>query len=719
MIRILIIGDSGVGKSSLISSFVSRHFPEEVPSVMIDSIIPSDTTANNINVTIMDSSARAGDREVLKQKLRAADSVLALYDASRHETLENLSHEWLPLIRDVCSSSNNITHNYDLEEGVNNIEGKPVVIVGTKIDLLGDAEENRIQEESEILTSILRKFPFVLACCRASSKLLNVDSVFYHGELVVTFPLRPLFDVSLSEFTTACKRALLRIFRVYDFDRDGLLSDHELCTLQQSCFDVALRDEDVTAVKKQIAKSTTGGLRNNRTTFEGLMGIMSIFVERSQPQIPWTILRTNGYDDYLNLTIPLELYDVIRKRADQITELTPGALHFLTQLALIASTNYDSSSEINGVNSNNSNENILSFHAIKNILSVIPSSVKLPWDDPPIFEDLSVYLLAELSNNNNFSCSIDAWIAQWQMFAVVRPNLTQELLYRLGYADQIDLGIQVSDGRLSSNSFNRKTISNRSVLHICVLGDVGVGKTSFLHCLSGLNKKYKEDNLSDDRTLTSITSSEILENKSGIIMHGSCYRYITGHSSEQYSSFTQSSNIVLNNTVYIVATEVPFKEATNWLQGHGDSYDAIVLLFNDIIITFETAKKLELLIPENVPRLYLANVFDQEKHLSSNSSVNAGSKYVSENELMPLQIISTKTGDGISDAITSLTDVITYPELGIPKSQRDAKVRKLFRTRLFYTVSALGALSLIATGSILYLRKNEELSKKLFNIFKR
>ena len=122
MIRILIIGDSGVGKSSLISSFVSRHFPEEVPSVMIDSIIPSDTTANNINVTIMDSSARAGDREVLKQKLRAADSVLALYDASRHETLENLSHEWLPLIRDVCSSSNNITHNYDLEEGVNNID---------------------------------------------------------------------------------------------------------------------------------------------------------------------------------------------------------------------------------------------------------------------------------------------------------------------------------------------------------------------------------------------------------------------------------------------------------------------------------------------------------------------------------------------------------------------------------------------------------------------
>ena len=35
-------------------------------------------------------------------------------------------------------------------------------------------------------------------------------------------------------------------------------------------------------------------------------------------------------------------------------------------------------------------------------------------------------------------------------------------------------------------------------------------------------------------------------------------------------------------------------------------------------------------------------------------------------QLIPLQIISTKTGNGIRDA---LTDVIAYPELGISKSQ--------------------------------------------------
>jgi GTPase SAR1 family protein len=57
-VKILLLGDDGVGKSSLISTYVSRHFPEEVPNLMTDTVITADKTADDVIVTIMDSSSR-------------------------------------------------------------------------------------------------------------------------------------------------------------------------------------------------------------------------------------------------------------------------------------------------------------------------------------------------------------------------------------------------------------------------------------------------------------------------------------------------------------------------------------------------------------------------------------------------------------------------------------------------------------------------------------
>ena len=68
-VTILLLGDEGVGKSCLISSYISRHFPQEVPAVMTNATVPPQKTANNIAVMIIDSSAREGDMEVLNQKV--------------------------------------------------------------------------------------------------------------------------------------------------------------------------------------------------------------------------------------------------------------------------------------------------------------------------------------------------------------------------------------------------------------------------------------------------------------------------------------------------------------------------------------------------------------------------------------------------------------------------------------------------------------------------
>ncbi len=57
-VRILVVGDEKVGKSSLISTLVSQHFSEQVPSIMHDVQIPAEESQENVVTLIMDSSGK-------------------------------------------------------------------------------------------------------------------------------------------------------------------------------------------------------------------------------------------------------------------------------------------------------------------------------------------------------------------------------------------------------------------------------------------------------------------------------------------------------------------------------------------------------------------------------------------------------------------------------------------------------------------------------------
>jgi hypothetical protein len=99
MVKVLVLGDDGVGKSSLICTLISNHFSEtEMPDVYTDVSIPENAVwENEVQVTIMDSSQHTSVDE-LTAKILDADSIVLVHDVERPETLGHLMTRWLPLI---------------------------------------------------------------------------------------------------------------------------------------------------------------------------------------------------------------------------------------------------------------------------------------------------------------------------------------------------------------------------------------------------------------------------------------------------------------------------------------------------------------------------------------------------------------------------------------------------------------------------------------------
>lgn len=58
-LRVVVIGDPGTGKSSLVVSAATERFPGDVPRVLPPTRLPVDYFADRIPITIVDTSSRS------------------------------------------------------------------------------------------------------------------------------------------------------------------------------------------------------------------------------------------------------------------------------------------------------------------------------------------------------------------------------------------------------------------------------------------------------------------------------------------------------------------------------------------------------------------------------------------------------------------------------------------------------------------------------------
>ncbi|KAM4716009.1 mitochondrial Rho GTPase 2 [Anableps anableps] len=436
-VRILLLGEPKVGKTSLIMSLVGEEFPERVPPRAEEITIPADVTPEKVPTHIVDYSEKEQSDEVLRDEIIKANVVCVVYDVTNEDTIDKIKTKWIPLV------------NGDAEKG-NKV---PIILVGNKSDL-------RSGSSMETILPIMNQFSEIETCVECSAKnLKNISELFYYAQKAVLHPTAPLYDPEDKQLKPACVRALSRIFFISDQDNDRILSDAELNSFQKSCFGNPLAPQALEDVKTVVWKNTSDGVQDNGLTLNGFLFLNTLFIQRGRHETTWTILRKFGYDDNLELTDDY-LYPELRVPVGCSTEINQFGHQFLQRL-------FDKYDE--------DKDSALSPAELKNLFCVCPY---MPWG-ADVFLTVPTTEQGYLSN--------EGYHCQWMLSAYLDVHRCLEHLGYLGYpilTEQESQTAAITVTREKEVDLERRQ-TQRSAFLCKVIGPRGTGKTAFLQSFVG------------------------------------------------------------------------------------------------------------------------------------------------------------------------------------------------------------------------------------------
>jgi len=130
LLKVLLVGDSAVGKSCLLMRFTTDRFDEHAASTIgVDFKIKYVTlNGQKLKLTIWDTAGQERFRTLTSSYYRGAQGIIFVYDVTRRETFESLANVWLNEV-----------------EMYSTIEDAVKMVVANKVDV--DSEREVSKEE--------------------------------------------------------------------------------------------------------------------------------------------------------------------------------------------------------------------------------------------------------------------------------------------------------------------------------------------------------------------------------------------------------------------------------------------------------------------------------------------------------------------------------------------------------------------------------------------